>query len=248
MVKSFHQFVFENYEIAEDFIKDLTIKLISKIKGFSSDQLEKYSSFSGMNFDAPFSFDLILNIRKNSSPEIDQDERFNQLPWESINFKEKGYAIDAVTKIDRNKIKPEIIIYLLIDPDKEPHLYSKLYYRLIDILTHETNHLDQASKNRVPFNANPSDMDSRKKAQKNYRYFLLPDEIESMVEGIWARAKQQDLELDVAIHDYLRPLLISGYITKKQYSEVMETWVKYALQHYPGAKFSLKVKKIVDSI
>lgn len=249
MIKSFLEFINEEMDQKQEFIKDLTLKLLPKIKSFRSSQDSEYSSFSGMEFDSPYSFVLNLEIKKTAIPDFVKDSHFKNLPWEKLNYDRLGYSIDANTTINqKDNIIPEIKIHLLIDPGKEPLLYSKLYARLLDILTHETNHLEQMGKNETPFNANPSLPDTRESAKRNYRYFLLPDEIESMVEGFKVSAEEQELPLDQVFSEYLMPFVISKYITKDQYNKVISTWIKYAIERYPNIAFSNKAKNIIDSL
>jgi len=248
MVKSFSQFINENYEEDQQFLEKLKSSLIKMVRQFR-EQENEYTEFSGISFDEPYSFNLILFLKKDSSPDFKTDDRFKNLPWEEINFNEKGYAIDATSRISEDpNIKSIISIYLILDPRKEPHVYTKLSYRLLDILTHETNHLGQMGEDETPYNANPSYPKDRESAKTNFRYFLLPDEIESMVEGMYVSSKEQQRSLDEIFHEYLRPYIISKYISHDEYSKVMQVWVKYALQRYPDADFSKKVEKIVNSI
>jgi hypothetical protein len=171
------------------------------------------------------------------------------LPWEKINFDHLGYCIDANTRMSRSKSKiPKIILHIILNPKEEPILYSKLYYRLIDILTHETNHLDQLGMNRTPFNSHVSDKMERNNAKKSYKYFLLKDEIESMTEGMYASAKAQNIPLDQVFDNYLLPLIQSGYISDQEYNKVIRVWVTRSLELYPDATFSTKVDHIVNSI
>jgi len=210
---------------------------------------KKYSVFSGMEFREPFEFDLKLELRKDPQFDTDSDSHFKDLPWEKLNYDEKGYVIDANTRINHSDLSiPEIIITLVINPNKEPHLYTQLHARLLDILTHETNHLDQASSHRNPFSANPTTGETRDASKKNYKYFLLPDEIESMVEGMYANAKFSKKPLDQVFHEYLTPFVKTNYITGEQYAKVMETWIKFAIERYPDAIFSKNAEKIINSI
>jgi hypothetical protein len=250
MLKSFQQFVFESFgDDKARFIKRLTGQLIEKIRSTRSSDSLDYQTMSGMEFREPFEFDLRLHLRRDENPNLEQDSHFDDLSWERLNFNEKGFAIDANTRIDRaDLLIPEIDIHIILDPRKEPHSYRELSLRLLDILVHETNHLDQASRERSPFNVQVSDQDERDGAKKSSRYFLLLDEIESMVEGMQARAKAKEIPIDYVFSDYLAPFVQSKYITSQEYDEVMTAWVKHALQTYPDAEFSPKVQKIVDSI
>jgi hypothetical protein len=248
MLKSFSEFINESTVSPGEFIKDLTLKLIQKIRSFREESAE-YSIFSGMEFRTPFEFDLKLELRKDANFSVDQDQHFKDLPWEKLNYDKKGYAIDANTRINSHDLHiPEIIVTLVVNPSAEPHLYTQLHARLLDILTHETNHLDQLGSNRHPFNANPTTGKTRDDAKKNFKYFLLPDEIESMVEGMYANANFSKKPLDQMFSEYLEPFVQTGYITHEQYAQVLETWVKFALERYPDAIFSKKVEKIVNSI
>jgi hypothetical protein len=247
MVKSFLQFINEDSNSKSEFIKSLAIKLIQKIKNSSSVD-DDYHSFSGIKFNSPFTFNLILNICKTNYPNFKNDQHFKSLPWEEINYKKYGYSIDANTIKNKDSNTPSIEIFLLINPKEEPHLYTKLYSRLLDILTHETNHLDQLGVNTDPFSANPSMSDIRNSAKRSYKYFLLPDEIESMVEGMYVSSKEQHLPLDEVFNDYLFPFIKSKYITKGEYLEVITAWIKFALEKYPDANFSNKVAYIINSI
>jgi hypothetical protein len=88
----------------------------------------------------------------------------------------------------------------------------------------------------------------REDSKKTYKYFILPEEIESMVEGMYVKSKVQHRNLDEIFNDYLSPFIDSKYITQSEYLQVMNTWVTHALELYPDAKFSNKVKSIINSI
>jgi hypothetical protein len=249
MLKSFSEFINENMDQKSQFIKEITQILIEKLRTSNLEESTEYSIFSGMEFKEPFMFDLILNVRKDTSPNLEEDSHFNSLPWEKINFDRLGYSIDANTRMNKSKIKiPKITFHIILNPKEEPILYSKLYYRLIDILTHETNHLDQLGINRTPFNTHVSDKMERTNAKKSYKYFLLGDEIESMVEGMYASSKVQNIPLDQVFDNYLIPFIQTKYISKDEYLQVMKAWVTQALNIYPDAIFSSKVDYIVNSI
>lgn len=249
MIKSFIEFINENMDQKSQFIKDLSQILIEKLRTSSLGESTEYTVFSGMEFADPFTFDLILNVRRDNSPNLEEDSHFNGLPWEKINFDNLGYSIDANTKMSKSKLKvPKIIMHIILNPKEEPILYSKLYYRLIDILTHETNHLDQLGLNRTPFNSHVSDKMERTTAKKSYKYFLLGDEIESMIEGMYTSSQAQNVPIDQVFDGYLIPFMQSGYMSKDEYHHVMKVWVTRALELYPDAVFSDKVDYIVNSI
>ena len=87
--------------------------------------------------------------------------------------------------------------------------------------------------------------------KNSFEYFLLPDEIESMVKGMYVRSKNEDVEIDKIFDKYLHPFLESGKITQDQYLTVLKAWVEHTLENYPDAKLSTyreKINKIVDQI
>jgi hypothetical protein len=75
MLKSFAQFINESREPL-DFLSDLTTKLIQKIRTLSKKE-QKYTLFSGMEFREPFEFDLKVYLRKDATPDIENDEHFS---------------------------------------------------------------------------------------------------------------------------------------------------------------------------
>ena len=79
----------------------------------------------------------------------------------------------------------------------------------------------------------------------------MPDEIESMVLGMYERTKEQDISLDELFDKYLIPFVLDGKLSKKEFAEVFEVWMKHALENYPDVKIDEtdpRVKKIIDSI
>ena len=249
MLKSFSQFINESETVREDFIKDLGLKLLQKIRTTRSVESEEYETYSGMEFKEPFKFDLVIEIRRDSQFDPSKDTHFHGLPWENINYAKDGYAIDANTIVDHERFAiPKVVITVVINPNEEPHLYGKLYARIIDILTHELNHVEQVGLVKDPFTENPSSQEDRSAAKKSFKYFLMKDEMESMIEGFEARARVLDVPLDYVFTDYLTTFVRSKYITVEEYQQVMQQWVKYALEKYPDASFSKNVDKIVNSI
>jgi len=246
MLLSYREFIYENddSDVESDFNRKLAEKLISELRRNS--KLESFS-LSGMDFTEPYQFKLIVDVRHNAEFNIKTDEHFKQLPWEKFNFKRDGYAVDANTTV-KGEETPEIEIVLVLDPTKEPHLYSKLHGRLLDILTHETNHLSQLGINKDPTGEDVSDKDTREEAKAGHKYFLLKDEVQSMVEGMYARSKHDDVPLDYVFNDYLIAFVKDKYITKEEYADIMETWVKYAAEHYPDSKFSDKANKVLNKL
>lgn len=246
---SFIQFINESEDAESKFIRDTAQSLIEKIKSSRSIEGEEYVEFSGMEFTKPFLFDLILYVKRSPISDTKSDAHFNDLPWEEINFKEKGYMIDANTKMNKGRmLVPRIEFHIIINPKKEPSCYSDLYYRLFDILFHETNHLDQVGINRDHPNVNVSSRDKRKASKKGNDYFLLPEEIESMVKGMYSRSVEEGKPLDLIFYEYLKPFVKTKYISTKEFELTMRTWITHAIERYPDSNFSPKANKIINLI
>lgn len=248
-VMSFIQFINESEGAELTFIKDICKHLIEKIKDSKQVESDGYIKFSGMEFTNPFAFDLVLNVRREELASTKSDVHFNDLPWEDINFKKKGYMIDASMFTNKKQlIVPRIELHILLNPRKEPSCYSELYLRLIDILAHETNHLDQVGLNRDHHNTNVTPQNIRKKAKKSNDYFLLPEEIESMVTGMYTRSEEEGRPLDEIFYEYLKPFVQTKYITPAEFQTTMRTWITHAIERYPEANFSQKAYQIIKSI
>lgn len=244
MLLSYSDFINEEHNGEKEFNTTLAEKLIAEIK--RNVELESFS-LSGMEFTDPFLFKLVVDVRRNSNFNVKSDPHFKQLPWEKFNFKRDGYVVDANTTV-KGEETPIIEIVLVLDPSREPHLFSKLHGKMLDILVHETNHLSQLGVNKNPTGEEISHKHDREAAKAGHQYFLLKDEIQSMVEGMYTRSQHDDVPLDYVFNDYLVAFVKDKYITKEEYADVMETWIKYAAEHYPDAKFSNKANKVLSKL
>jgi hypothetical protein len=247
MIKSFNEYIGEGRESNFSKYSLDVINLIKNIKSTNGEYLE----IRELEYRNP-DFDLVIELKLEEDPDFDNDSHFNSLSWEEINFRQYGFAIDANVYINKGDlILPEIIITLLLQPSRIPGSYEELNYRLIDIISHETNHTLQVGWNREPFKVRPSSNSDRKSAKKSFKYFILPDEVESMVKGAYERSKAQGVRIDKIFDKYLYPFLMVGKINQEQYNQVLSTWIKDALENYPDADLSIedqKIKNIVDKI
>lgn len=137
---------------------------------------------------------------------------------EEIIFKRKGFVLDAgsyVPKMDT----PGINLTIWMDPSAESYCLPNLEYSIIDAVRHEIEHTGLEKR--------PNHME-REKSIESYRYFLLADEIPSMVAGLKLAAKKEGISLSTAMSDYLTPFVESGFMTVKEFDEVMQTWLEYA--------------------
>ena len=199
-LKSFKQFINENLEstiiLVESCVSDILNILSKEIESNSSNDIN-YIILPKLEYnDDEYKVDIEVEYRLDNSPDIPSDSHFKTLPWEEINFNHYGFAIDSNMIINNDDlIIPKIVVSLIINPELIPKLYKELNYRLIDIITHELNHTQQIGINRKPFNVRPSDHNTRDKADC-FKYLILPEEVESMVEGMYVRSKKQGVQID----------------------------------------------------
>lgn len=250
MLKSFLQYINENSQDSPKTIQYASdvINCIQKI----GDTGGEYNEIRELQYNEEDTFDLVIQIQKNSNPDFNTDLHFKDLQWEELNFRDYGFAVDANMYIDKKDLMvPEIVVTLIIDPNREDSLYDELNYRLIDIITHELNHTNQIGWNREPFNVRPSSHPTRNSSKRSFKYFLLPDEIESYVIGAYTRSKEEGIAIDKVFDKYLSSFLESGEMTKSEYAEVFKAWLIHTLENFPDAKISIndnKISKIVNSI
>ena len=249
MVLSFTEFINESEANNFNFLKKLATHVLNKVKDTDKLESPNYQKIDHSELTTPFLFDLIVYLRRDKAPNFKEDEHFNGLAWELNNFTDLGYSIDANTYVNNGDLTvPEIKVHILLDPSKEPSSYEKLFHRVYDILIHETNHLDQVGINRDPFNVKPSSQEARKAAKGSYQYFLLSDEVESMVEGMYGKSQESNTPLDVVFINYLNPLVKNQFMTTQELAKVMEVWVTWAIEHYPDAKFSPLMDDIINNL
>ncbi len=264
LIKSFKQFINENAcdcdcdktssNFVENCVRDVIFIISNEVDSIIGEinTSSDYLKIKELEYSDEYKVDIAIELKIDNNPDLEKDSHFNSLPWEEINFEHHGFAIDANTKIDKDRnIIPRVVINVIINQDKVPKLYKELSYKLLDIITHELEHTKQIGTNREPFNIRPSDNITRSKSKTSYSYFILPEEIESMVVGMYTRSKKQGVPIDKIFDKYLIPFVMGGQLSKQEYLDVLKKWIYYTLENYPDAKLSLeddKISKIVDSI
>jgi hypothetical protein len=141
--------------------------------------------------------------------------------WEEISYKRHGFSLDSSAYVQPGG-QVGINVDLCISPTAEPACYSQLEYDMIDSIRHEIEHTFHAA------NSKPA----QRHAQKDtYRYFLLPDEIPSMVSGLSLAAKREGIPFTAAVSNYLTPFVESGFITVDQFDRISRVWSDWANSH-----------------
>lgn len=251
-IKGFIQYIKESDDMGvyDSHVSEIVGALMAAIKKSDVHRSSEYTKIASIErLEDPFTYDLDLIISRNPNPNFKTDSHFSNMEWEEINFKKYGFSADGNVYMDSDEdIVPEMEIVILINPTKEPECYQQLFFKLNDIVAHELHHLTQAGWNKQEFRTQPSPKEVRAQAKTGYKYFLLPDEVESMVMGMYRKAKIQMKPLDAMFDEYLGTFLEYKYITEEEYTKVITEWIKYALTHYPMAKFTNKYANIINSL
>lgn len=235
----------------ENFVEKVALDIVSELANLQNSQKDpnQYLKSNLLKYSDDVEFFLEVNARFSRALIVQNDEHFKHLSWEKINFTKHRFVIDANTMFSKKKdFPPKVAFHFVIDPTACPDVYSLIYSKLLDTVAHELHHTLQIGKNREPFNVNASSQKDRNASKKSYKYFLLPEEVESMIVGMQNRSRETNIPLDHIFMDYLTPFVKSAYISADECKEVMEAWVKQALENYPDANFSHKVDKIIKNI
>ncbi len=239
MIKRFVQFITESkYDsLTSIFAKDV----FGFVKKTAGAKLNKELS-NQFEYIDPLEFTILIKIVRVDEFNPSESKDFSGLPWEVINFENKGFAINADAYIPNETAteEPEIEIVVYISPDAEPQCYADLNYKLIDNIRHELEHLLQKGINKRHGHIVNAPKNARSKAENSYKYFLLLDEVPAMVAGMYAAAKKKRITLDQAFAEYLSPFVETAIISELEFDRVMTGWVNFAKKVYPAAKFSNK--------
>ena len=135
---------------------------------------------------------------------------------------------------------PNIQVVIQIDPRFEPQVYRTLYMKLTHDIRHELEHIEQYEKR--PEILTP--VEERKAINRNPKrtidYFLMPEEIEAMVSGMYNRAKKEKRTLDSIFREYLGYYVNEKLITTSQEKQVISKWKEYANKRFPEAQYDLE--------
>jgi len=191
------------------------------------------------DFEEPLEFTLILTVNRTTTFNAKRTIEFKNLPWESLNFKNKGFAINSKSYVPEDAV-PEIEVIVHVSDTLGPQGYSILYYKLIDDIRHEIEHLLQQGINKSPTHAVRVNQSTRDKAQSNYKYFLMANEIPAMVSGMHASSSARETPIDSEFEEYLIPFLEYSIINKQQFLKIMKSWLDFAKQTYPKLRTTNK--------
>jgi hypothetical protein len=154
-----------------------------------------------------------------------------------------GFIIDGFTDIQPEgyREKDDIEIDITIDPNMEPQCYNKLNIWLQDAIRHEVEHLTQEGDNLMQHKAFPASQEERERitAKNIWKYYLLSDEIDAMIHGLYKASKLNKTEFDITASDYLNHRKSLGdNIPDDKFSLIMNTWLSRAKELFSSLKLS----------
>lgn len=232
-------------------ISEIVDKTMKKVIGSDIPNDSYYKVLDEELHDNSLYFDLRVYLKTSLDPNFNEDPHFKKMKWHKIKFDEDGFAIDANSFISEKDI-PEIEITIIIDANRAAimpgkDVYDDLNNRLHEVLYHEITHLNQVGINKDPFNEDPHRHNLRKDSKNSYKYFILPEEIEAMVGGMYRRSKLEDTPLDTIFIDHLKPYLSRKFLNRIQMEAIILIWIKYALENYPGVHFTDKYINFINN-
>ncbi len=124
----------------------------------------------------------------------------------------------------------EIELFMKIDPNALPDLFSEIVPTLKDAIRHELEHVAQ----------NLLDRPSSERYQKipkddSFKYFTARHEIPAFVRGLYKGAKTRKKSMSWMIDKFLKDY--AHTMTPNQIEKVRQVWTDYAKRNLPKAQF-----------
>lgn len=247
---SYSDYIFEHFHNKEfdNVVKTLCdLALSSTLE--ASDTRGEYIILQELEISEPeLDVDIRFLLRKEEGLSLDQDSHFSKMNWQHVKLKKHGYVVTGNVFMTEGNI-PEIEITMAIDTNRLDNDSSKkIYLNLTNTISHELNHLKQKGWNKDYQNIDPSSMEHRKKNNTSHSYFLLPEEIESMVYGMNKQSIEQGVPIDELFDKHLEPFVESGFMKDSEKMQIIKKWLHHTLKMYPNASMSNKYSNIIDNI
>tara|TARA_B100000963_G_scaffold176268_4_gene153348 strand:+ start:14902 stop:15648 length:747 start_codon:yes stop_codon:yes gene_type:complete len=247
---SYSNYIFENSQENEfdSTIKTLSDFFISSVLNAKETNGE-YIILQELEIAEPdLDVDVRFLLRKEKDISLEKDSHFKKMNWQRLKLDKNGYVVTGNVFMTDGNI-PEIEITVALDSNRlNKGLFKKMYLNLINTISHELNHLKQKGWNKDYQNIDPSTQEYRKKNNKSYSYFLLPEEIESMVYGMNKQSIKQNVPIDELFDKHLDPFVESGFMNDSEKMKIIEKWLHHTLKLYPNAILSNKYSNIINNI
>lgn len=201
----------------------------------------------------------VVTNTKGNEEEVVQAELPNTIRSEEYEYLQEGLGFSVELNVhhqylyhDRNALKESdayfvdaaiaegddnvIMLTVVVDPTWEPQIYEKLFYKLQEVVRHEIEHLTQSGYYRIE--DRPKSTTSTAKLKTVYGHHKHKIEVPALVHGFYRRAKIEKRPIDEVMIEDLDSEIEKGNLSKKQAENLLKTWVEYAKQHLPKAKYS----------
>ena len=214
---------------------------------YENEENKHIASYSGTMEEV----DLYLNLRRTTT----NDDYFDDIDFKT--FKDNGFFMEGycfneeeelfkdedfdLSMFDMSAEDGSLTINLIIDPTREPEIYSDIVKDLHDTIRHELEHLTQSGKNKLPGKVGITTRELRDKIKNSdrlYLYYLLKDELPALVRGMYKQATFEKKPLDDIFNQRLDELETREVVNSDDRIKLMRVWSNYAKKHLPKAKWN----------
>ena len=140
------------------------------------------------------------------------------------------FHIDGSASTDEASIE----ILLGVHPNDGKGMISKINVDLTDLIRHELEHLTQRGVEELPGKYIRNNLKQRSNIRQDrdkwYKYFLLKDEIDANLQGLYVKAKHVKKPYKEVVDAYLTGLVDNEIITADNKKEIFNVWQKRALE------------------
>lgn len=147
--------------------------------------------------------------------------------------KKKNPTVEASTLIwdgEDSYMQPEIDIWVEYNIDNNYKDLEYIYSELVDVVRHEIEHITQRGFNEKMgkgINFNKKRRDQIESGELPiYKYYLLKDEVDANIQGLWMKSKVLKKDFQIVIDRYLSQISKKWGITKEQKKIIYNKWKK----------------------
>lgn len=152
----------------------------------------------------------------------------------AVEKESEAYYVNTTNDSEDNVIMMTVVV----DPNWEPQIYEKLFYKLQEDVRHEIEHFTQSGYYRIE--DRPTSTTQTINLKTTYGHHKHKIEVPALVHGFYRRAKLEKRPLDEVMMEDLDSEIEKGNLTKKQAENLLKMWVEYAQQNLPTAIYRTK--------
>jgi hypothetical protein len=136
------------------------------------------------------------------------------------------FFIDGYAEADDDY--PNIEIHVAVHPNDGNKIFSKIQPVMRDLVRHEIEHLTQrgmlAKANKFMRRNSAMRVKIKSNPDLYYKYFLLPDEVDANIHGLYSKAKTMKQPYQKVVDDYLDSLVDDEIIKPEHRKEIYNKW------------------------